>query len=231
MCSSLEESERSENSSFLAGGSVGLDMNQAQLKVSIKELGIKGVEEDEMYEGQRDVSNHCPVWLKCEIKDWGPKPFRFIHGWFDHKDFLEFVENEWGCLKEGRGEGVLEVKGCIKRYFEESYKEDIDNHLVLTGIDFKEFLVGDNVMLEKPFSLEELKETIWDCAGDKTPGLNGFSLEFFKKGWDFLKEDLMNFLNEFFVSDKLPKALTASFIAIFPKVEIPQSLGAYDLFA
>lgn len=133
--------------------------------------------------------------------------------------------------EEGRGEGVLEVKGCIKRYFEESYKEDIDNHLVLTGIDFKEFPVGDNVMLEKPFSLEELKETIWDCAGDKTPGLNGFSLEFFKQGWDFLKEDLMNFLNEFFVSDKLPKALTASFIAIFPKVEIPQSLGAYDLFA
>lgn len=44
--------------------------------------------------GQRDVSNHCPVWLKCEIKDWGPKPFRFIHGWFDHKDFLEFIENE-----------------------------------------------------------------------------------------------------------------------------------------
>lgn len=33
MCSSLEESKRSENSSFLAGGSIGLDLNQAQLKV------------------------------------------------------------------------------------------------------------------------------------------------------------------------------------------------------
>ncbi|CAK8567605.1 unnamed protein product [Lathyrus sativus] len=123
--------------------------------------------------------------------------------------------------EEGRVEGVLEVKGCIKRYFEKSYKEDIDAHMVLTGIDFKDLLVEDNVMLEKSFSLEELKDAIWDCDGDKTPGPNGFSLEFFKKGWDFLNEDLMNFLNEFYISGKLLKALTGSFLALFPKVEIP----------
>lgn len=79
-------------------------------------------------------------------------------------------------IEEGRVKGVLEVKVFIKRYFEESYKEDIDNRLVLTGIDFKELLVGDNVMLKKPFSLEELKEAIWDCDRDKTLGPDGFYL-------------------------------------------------------
>lgn len=31
----------------------------------------------------------------------------------------------------------------------------------------------------------------------------------------------MHFLNEFFVLGKIAKALTTSFIALFPKVEIP----------
>lgn len=53
---------------------------------------------------------------------------------------------------------------------------------MLTSIDFKVLRDGDNVLLEKPFSLEELKDAIWDCDGDKTPGPDGFSLEFFKQG-------------------------------------------------
>lgn len=53
---------------------------------------------------------------------------------------------------------------------------------MLTGIDFKVFREGDNVLLEKPFSLEELKDAIWDCDGDKTLGPDGFYLESFKQG-------------------------------------------------
>ncbi|CAK8564913.1 unnamed protein product [Lathyrus sativus] len=42
--------------------------------------------------GHRDISDHCLVWLKCDFIDWGPKPFRFIPGWFEHKEFKSFIE-------------------------------------------------------------------------------------------------------------------------------------------
>lgn len=41
--------------------------------------------------GNRDISDHCPIWLLRSTKNWGPKPFRFINGWFEHKDFNTFV--------------------------------------------------------------------------------------------------------------------------------------------
>jgi endonuclease/exonuclease/phosphatase family metal-dependent hydrolase len=33
----------------------------------------------------RDVSDHCPLILKRNGFDWGPKPFRFNNVWLDHK--------------------------------------------------------------------------------------------------------------------------------------------------
>lgn len=46
--------------------------------------------------GDRDISDHCPIWLVCSNSDWGPKPFRFNNCWLEHKDFKAFVEACWG---------------------------------------------------------------------------------------------------------------------------------------
>lgn len=27
--------------------------------------------------GDRDISDHCPIWILCSTQDWGPKPFKF----------------------------------------------------------------------------------------------------------------------------------------------------------
>ncbi|XP_058776002.1 uncharacterized protein LOC131650307 [Vicia villosa] len=42
------------------------------------------------------------------VVDWGPKPFRFNNAWINHKDFKEFICNEWAKLKiDGRGDFIL----------------------------------------------------------------------------------------------------------------------------
>ncbi|XP_058767498.1 uncharacterized protein LOC131641214 [Vicia villosa] len=53
--------------------------------------------------GDRDVSDHYPIWLKSDKYNWGPKPFRFNNEWFSYDSFVPFVEKEWKNLKiEGR---------------------------------------------------------------------------------------------------------------------------------
>ncbi|XP_058761161.1 uncharacterized protein LOC131634509 [Vicia villosa] len=60
---------------------------------------------------QRDVSDHCPVWLVVDKEDWGPKPFKFNNEWFNNKDFTCFVEEEWKAIKvSGRGDFVFKEK-------------------------------------------------------------------------------------------------------------------------
>lgn len=45
--------------------------------------------------GDRDVSDHCPIWLISSKANWGPKPFRFNNCWLEHKDFHKEVKECW----------------------------------------------------------------------------------------------------------------------------------------
>ncbi|XP_058768559.1 uncharacterized protein LOC131642300 [Vicia villosa] len=61
--------------------------------------------------GGRDVSDHTPIWIRDNKRNWGPKPFRFNNLWFSHKDFFSFVEKEWNSLDvKGRGDYCLVEK-------------------------------------------------------------------------------------------------------------------------
>ncbi|PNY14484.1 cysteine-rich receptor-like protein kinase, partial [Trifolium pratense] len=43
----------------------------------------------------RDVSDHCPLVLKYDASNWGPKPFRLNNFWLHNKKFKELVEKTW----------------------------------------------------------------------------------------------------------------------------------------
>lgn len=58
--------------------------------------------------GDRDISDHCPIWLVSSNLNWGPKPFRFNNCWLEHKDFMKVVRDSWlSSGVEGRGYFVL----------------------------------------------------------------------------------------------------------------------------
>jgi exonuclease III len=43
---------------------------------------------------KRDVSDHCPLIVRYDGHDWGPKPFRFNNHWLNNKEFPKMVERE-----------------------------------------------------------------------------------------------------------------------------------------
>ncbi|XP_058774257.1 uncharacterized protein LOC131648523 [Vicia villosa] len=90
--------------------------------------------------GERDVSDHAPIWMKDNKRNWGPKSFRFNNLWFNHDNFIHFVEVEWKkIVVMGRGDFCLveklkalksqivkwnkEVYGWINLNIEEAGKE------------------------------------------------------------------------------------------------------------
>lgn len=52
-----------------------------------------------LWVGQRDISDHCLIWLLSSSKNWGPKPFRFNNCWIEHEQFKNFIQKEWGISK------------------------------------------------------------------------------------------------------------------------------------
>lgn len=87
--------------------------------------------------------------------------------------------------------------------------------------------IEDNAELIAPFSIEEVKEAVWSCDGNKSPGPDGFNLNFIKNSWELLEADIIKFMNEFHSNAKLPKAISSSFIALISMVKHPQKLKEF----
>ncbi|CAI8601773.1 unnamed protein product [Vicia faba] len=44
--------------------------------------------------GNRDISDHRPVWILSTNLNWGPKPFKVFRTWYDHPEFMAFGKKE-----------------------------------------------------------------------------------------------------------------------------------------
>ncbi|KAK2409977.1 hypothetical protein QL285_045372 [Trifolium repens] len=137
--------------------------------------------------------------------------------------------NQLVALKDGDQwvEGVDEVKGFVKGYFENNFKERWDSRPNLDGVQFQSLSMEDNLVLTAPFTCEEVREVIWTSDGNRSPGPDGFNFNFLKTCWEIIKGDIMDFFFEFYNNAILPKAITASFLTLIPKKDHPQELSDY----
>ncbi|XP_071712536.1 uncharacterized protein [Rutidosis leptorrhynchoides] len=71
--------------------------------------------------------------------------------------------------------------------------------------------------IESQFSNGEILSVIEGFDGNKNSGSDGFSLQFFKKSWHFLKDNIMEVFNQFHDHPSLPKGFNSSFIVLIPK--------------
>jgi hypothetical protein len=95
------------------------------------------------------------------------------------------------------------------------------------GVDnlcFRQLSMTESGNIIRPFTLEEVKQAIWDCDSYKSPGPNDISFGFLKQFWNVVKDDFMRFATEFHRNGRLPKGIYTTFIALIPKVDSPQRL-------
>lgn len=71
--------------------------------------------------------------------------------------------------------------------------------------------------IEKPFSVEEVKETVMSMGKDKSQGPDGFSMFFYQKCWDIIHVDLIEVFAEFFDNGVIRKDVNATFLVLLPK--------------
>ncbi|WMV45528.1 hypothetical protein MTR67_038913 [Solanum verrucosum] len=73
-------------------------------------------------------------------------------------------------------------------------------------------------LLEARVTDNEIKEALWAISGDKAPGPDCFESQFFKDSWEITKNDILEFIREFFMKGKMLKVWNRTVITLVPKI-------------
>ncbi|GJV47498.1 RNA-directed DNA polymerase, eukaryota, reverse transcriptase zinc-binding domain protein [Tanacetum coccineum] len=110
------------------------------------------------------------------------------------------------------------IKGAFHSFFEKKYQK-IDVVKIVNRIPFYKPLTPEqNTLLTSTILETDIKDAIWDCGSDKSPGPDGFTFAFYKEFWNMVKKDILAFVGYFFTTSIIPKGCNTSFITLIPKV-------------
>lgn len=79
-------------------------------------------------------------------------------------------------------------------------------------MNFNQLSKKESILLETPFSYDEIKDVVWLNDGDKSPGPDEFNLSFFKTCWEYVGQKAVNYVDKIYWNANLPKAITNSFL-------------------
>jgi hypothetical protein len=123
----------------------------------------------------RDLSDHCPLLLKYNHEDWGPKSFRFNNFWLDSKKLVEIVESFWvsnsveGWMDFALKEKLKRLKPILKAWHKEEYggmETKMDEIVAdIQDLDVREELVG--LSHQEVESRKEKFVTLWKLVRSK----------------------------------------------------------------
>ncbi|GJY25614.1 RNA-directed DNA polymerase, eukaryota, reverse transcriptase zinc-binding domain protein, partial [Tanacetum coccineum] len=133
-----------------------------------------------------------------------------------------------GVLEDGTWISDLrQVKDRFCTFFHEKIKHFNGNRMVTPSARMMKLSDEQVNAISCRFSLEEIKKAVWSCGCDRAPGPDGFTFRFIKQFWDMIKEDIQNFVHEFYEYGVIPVRCNSSFITLIPKVSSPVSFKDY----
>ncbi|XP_021990884.1 uncharacterized protein LOC110887615 [Helianthus annuus] len=130
---------------------------------------------------------------------------KFFHGFINKRKAANYFP---GLMVNGVWESKPEiVKREVLRFFRDKFKESMKSRpkLVCYGLKKVSQNDADSMLLE--FSVQEVKEAVFDCGADKALSLDGFNYRFIKTFWDLFEHDFVDILHQFHRTGRFSRGL------------------------
>lgn len=105
--------------------------------------------------------------------------------------------------------------GCL--FFADLFREEGGWRPRVDDMEFYTISHEDVTWLERAFPEEEVVVALKLMNGDKTPGLDGMTLAFFRHYWEHVRVEVVGMFHHFAVHGEFEKSLNATFVALLPK--------------
>ncbi|GJY70046.1 RNA-directed DNA polymerase, eukaryota [Tanacetum coccineum] len=185
----------------LAGNKVSIS---EELAIIDRELD-RGVVSDDLLSKRMELTRKLRDLNSLEAKDLAQKAkVSAFDPWY-------FVDGDWIT-------DPLLVKDAFKEHFASRFMQPDSFRLKLKSSFPKRLSPNQVSDLDNCVTRSEIRNAVWECGENKSPGPDGFSFEFFRRYWNLIGPDFCSAVECFFTIGFLPKRCNASFIALIPKV-------------
>eukprot|EP00253_Pinus_taeda_P033192 PITA_33192 len=162
------------------------------------------------------IFDHSPIYLEVLGSHPKPKsPFKFNHVWLQDPAYISMVTDFWVANPIDRSDSL--AKGLcnnLSKLKHLSIKWAREKHMRFFNEDEAEELYA-------PVTTGELESTLKWFKKEKSPGLDGWTIEFYLSFYDLLGQDLLQVVEERRLSGSLYNAINSTFIALVPKSDTP----------
>ncbi|KAJ1290602.1 hypothetical protein BS78_02G256700 [Paspalum vaginatum] len=127
-------------------------------------------------------------------------------------------------------EGHAELKSFITEFYKGLFGEPEDNSFTLDesiNYDIDQVSSHENNLLTTDFSESEIKEAIFSMKNNKTPGPNGFPVEFCQLFWETIKGDLLQMFRDLSKGVLPLFSLNFGVITLIPKIQDANVIQQY----
>lgn len=129
---------------------------------------------------------------------------------------IRSIRNNEGRVVEGDS-----VVGVFTDFYSTLYSKEVNTDCAIQDVFLEciqnKLSCSDRATLEGPFSLGEIKSAIHSMGCNKSPGVDGVSVEFYRDYFDLLGTDLLEVYNEVFDFGELTASQRTGVITLLPK--------------
>ena len=169
-------------------------------------------------------------WGKLARKSWlvdGDRNSRFFHQTAVHRKQRSSITR----IKDNAGVWIEQFP-LIKQKFIEDFSARLASdrhgqHVNLNNLACHTISAEENLNLTRPVTENEVHTALFDMDPSKAPGPDGFGASFFQDHWSYIKDHLCSAILDFFNSGKMLKEINHTFIALIPKVELPETTAQF----
>ena len=168
-----------------------------------------------------DEGKHAMFRAKCRWVEKGERPTKYFFN-LEKKNYNKKTIVELCLQDESTTCNEQEILDQIEAYFKNLYSSEN----TFSQEDYEEFIHNleiprlsneDRDSLEGPLTYEECKKVLDSFQNDKSPGVDGFTVEFYKFFYDLLGNDLLACLNEAYEKQELTISQRRGIITLLPK--------------
>nr|GEY12149.1 RNA-directed DNA polymerase, eukaryota [Tanacetum cinerariifolium] len=158
-------------------------------------------------------------WIDSLRKIEADENSKFFHAMVNQKHIylaIHGIKLDGHWIDEPHG-----IKKAFTSFFEQKFKNIKVTKVVNRSPFYNSLSTEQSCLMDSLITLDEIKNAIWACGLDKSPGPDGFTFAVYKEFWITMKDDVANFIKHFFNTGNLPRGCNTSFITLIPKVLNP----------